>query len=93
MRSLLTTVFASGLLAFPVPSPADDGGLRALCFAPVELAARNGERIPVKREHAFDQPAPERALAPFSPVPAHLRGAIRRVNLPAGSPKLISTLR
>ncbi len=71
------------------PLAADDG-LRGLCYAPEELAARRGEEAPQKRQFAYDKPAPARTLAPFTPVAPNLRGAIRRVNLPAGSPKLIA---
>jgi peptidoglycan/xylan/chitin deacetylase (PgdA/CDA1 family) len=67
-----------------------DGGLRAKCYAPVELAARTGEQTPIKRQHDFDKPAPARELASFTPVAPALRGAIRRVKLPAGSPKLVA---
>jgi peptidoglycan/xylan/chitin deacetylase (PgdA/CDA1 family) len=77
-------------LAAAAPLAAGDGGLRAACFAPVELTARDGEKLPHKRQYAFDKPAPARTLAPFTPVPQPLRGAIRRVSLPAGSPKLIA---
>ena len=59
------------------------------CFAPSELATRPGEEHPVKGDHHFDGPAPNQSLAPFSPVPAALRGAIRRVELPKGK-KLVA---
>lgn len=80
----------ASLAALAVPALAEGGGLRAMCFTPLELAARRGEKTPVKRQYAYDKPATMRTLAPFQPVPAGLRGAIRRVNLPAGSPKLIA---
>ncbi len=66
------------------------GGLRAMCYAPVELQARKGEERPEKRRHDYDKPAAARALATFEPIDPALRGAIRRVKLPAGSPKLIA---
>ena len=59
------------------------------CYAPSDLAARPGEEHPVKGDHHFDAPAPAQLLAPFSPVPSALRGAIRRVELPKGK-KLIA---
>ena len=59
------------------------------CFAPQSLAARAGEREPVKGNRAFDRSDAPRTLAPFAPVPAHLRGAIRRVDLPKGQ-KLVA---
>lgn len=66
------------------------GGLRAMCFAPAELAARPQEQHPVKGQHAYDKPAPARQLAPYAPLAPELRGAIRRVTLPPGSPKLVA---
>lgn len=61
-----------------------------MCYAPSELAARANEHIPIKHVHDFDKPAPSRSLASFTPVAQNLRGAIRRVNLPKDSPKLIA---
>lgn len=86
----LAAIFAAA--GAPPASAADGagGGLRAMCYAPAELAARPGEKLPVKHLREFDKPAPARALASFTPVPQPLRGAIRRVNLPKGSPKLIA---
>lgn len=86
----LATAIAAGLPIHLSPASAEDGGLRAMCFAPVELAARTGEKVPQKRQYAYDKPAAARTLAPFQPVASNLRGAIRRVTLPAGSPKLIA---
>jgi len=54
------------------------------CAAPSELSAKPGEERPVKGNHRFDAPETARTLAAFSPLPAHLRGAIRRVELPKG---------
>lgn len=62
------------------------------CFAPADLAARAGERTPRKGQRAFDQPEPRVALRPFAPVSAELRGAIRRVRLPAGKKLVALTL-
>ncbi len=59
------------------------------CVTPAELASRPGEEHPVKGDHRFDAAEPARQLNPFSPVPANLRGAIRRVELPRGR-KLIA---
>lgn len=58
--------------------------LQQACF-PSSLTAIPGEEIPEKHDHRFDPP-PSRgsALAPAAAVPAPLRGAIRRVELPAG---------
>lgn len=46
--------------------------------------------MPAKRQHDYDKPEPARQLAHFQPLPQNLRGAIRRVRLPQGSPKLIA---
>jgi len=61
----------------------------AQCFAADQLAAVEGERSVRKGNHTFDKPAPARDLEAFQPVPAGLRGSIRRVTLPAGR-KLIA---
>jgi len=67
-------------------------GLLEACFPPAELAASPGEKAPRKGQHAFDRPEPSRRLAPFQPVPANLRGAIRRVSLPPGKKLVALTL-
>lgn len=69
---------------------AGEKSLQPACFAPEALRALPGEKPPIKGLHDFDKtPAADAALAPFSPVPAAQRGAIRRVTLPAGE-KLIA---
>lgn len=92
MRKVLTCLSGCLLLAAAPASTAvaDESGLRGLCFAPAELAARPGEQIPAKRQHDYDKPEPARQLAHFQPLPPNLRGAVRRVRLPQGSPKLIA---
>ncbi len=62
------------------------------CFAPEALAAKEGERKPVKGIHTFDAPMAATKLASFKPVPQNLRGAIRRVKLPAGKKLIALTL-
>lgn len=62
------------------------------CVVPAELGARPGEKSPVKGNRAFDRPEPERPLAASQPVPAALRGAIRRVDLPKGKKLIALTL-
>ncbi len=59
------------------------------CFAPDSLPVRAGDPSPVKGNHAFDRSDAAHTLAPFAPVPTHLRGAIRRVEVPKGQ-KLIA---
>lgn len=90
LTSPLLLVAATLLAAQPARAAEAAGGLRALCFAPVELAARPGEHLPVKGQRAFDKPEASRQLAPFQPVDGELRGAVRRVTLPEGSDKLIA---
>ncbi|MGB4864394.1 MAG: polysaccharide deacetylase family protein [Hyphomicrobium sp.] len=69
---------------------AQDQSIQAACFAPQALKAVVGERQPQRGIHTFDKmPAADGDLAPFSPVPPALRGAIRRVDLPKGE-KLIA---
>lgn len=62
------------------------------CFPPAELAARPQEKAPRKGQRAFDRPEPARQLHRFEPIPPHLRGAIRRVNLPPGKKLVALTL-
>lgn len=62
----------------------------AACFAPQSLPARPGEREPQKHVHTFDRSDAPQSLAAFAPLPAGLRGAIRRVDLPKGSRKLVA---
>ncbi len=63
------------------------------CFTPQSLTARPGEVTPQKHVHTFDRyDTPGQALAPFSPVPAAMRGAIRRVELPKGRKLIALTL-
>lgn len=62
------------------------------CFAPAEFAARPGEERPVKGDRRYDRPEPQSALARFDPIPAKMRGAIRRVELPPGRKLVALTL-
>ena len=62
------------------------------CFAPADLKGRPAEKPPRKRQNAFDRNEPPRPLAEFRPIPAGLRGAIRRVKLPAGRKLVALTL-
>lgn len=89
-RAILPILAAVAAATDGLATDASSSGLRGMCYAPVELVARKGEEIPEKRRHDFDKPAAARDLEPFEPVAAALRGAIRRVDLPAGSPKLVA---
>lgn len=62
------------------------------CFSPADLAARPEERQPRKGQRGFDRAEPAHPLASFTPLPASLRGAIRRVKLPPGRKLVALTL-
>lgn len=66
--------------------------MRDACFSQADLSAQAGEKAPRKGARGYDRPEPARTLHPFAPVPAHLRGAIRRVRLPAGQKLVALTL-
>ncbi|MGD9784530.1 MAG: polysaccharide deacetylase family protein [Hyphomicrobiaceae bacterium] len=98
LRSLLAGAAAAlgaVLTIAALPSPAAAEGSQQLlsaCFAPADLLARPGEKAPRKGQRAFDAPEPARKLATPPSVPALLRGAIRRVRLPAGQKLVALTL-
>ncbi len=80
-------VTLSGVSASLAADPRID--LQAACFAPSALAGDPRERQPVR----LARPASFRAATAVptgTAVAPLLRGAIRRVDLPAGSPKLIA---
>lgn len=82
---------ASAVAAEPAPRAAQPGGdLLSACFPAAALRARPEERLPVRGPATAGTTPPRRALAPFEAVPAGLRGAIRRIELPPGSRKLIA---
>lgn len=86
----LCAALATVLLALVHASaPAARAEPPAACFPPGTLAARPGERVPVKHTHVSDHSDVKRELAPLTPVPPELRGAVRRVTLPPGR-KLIA---
>jgi len=93
-RSLLAA--AAVLAALPLSDQVGGGVAHAApdsrCFASGDLAQRAGEKAPVKGIRTFDRAEPERPLAAFAPVPAHLRGAIRRVDVPPGRKLIALTL-
>lgn len=62
------------------------------CFAPAELAAKPDEKSPRKGLRGFDKPEPPRTLQPAAAVRHELRGAIRRVRVPAGRKLVALTL-
>ena len=85
-------LLAAGLMAGTVPVLAGGrGALQAACFPAQSLAARPGEVLPVKLA------APQQVrMSRWSPVegalPAAVRGAIRRVELPRGQKLIALTL-
>ena len=95
-RTLARLAAAAAVLALAAPaSAAAEQPSRALldaCFAPADLAGRPDEKAPRKGQRGFDKPEPVRALHPYAPVPTGLRGAIRRVELPAGRKLVALTL-
>lgn len=86
LRSAIAAVLLALVLACPPDAHAEPP---AACFAPQTLPARPGEQVPVKHTHVSDHSDVKRPLAPFVPVPAELRGAVRHVSLPPGR-KLIA---
>lgn len=66
-----------------LPRAAVAGPAGPACYAPAALAARPGEEIVRPRTGGAAQ-LPDIPLAAPAPVPAELRGSIRRVDLPAG---------
>jgi peptidoglycan-N-acetylglucosamine deacetylase len=82
-------VVVAVLFAMTVSAPAADA---PRCYAPPELASKVDEQRPVKGDRSFDRAEPARALAPFGPLAANMRGAIRRVELPKGKKLIALTL-
>jgi peptidoglycan/xylan/chitin deacetylase (PgdA/CDA1 family) len=84
-QSLGFALIAGGLcLPISAAASAADATLLNSCFAPGTLAAVAGEEVAVKGNHTYDSSAKIDGLAPAATVPGELRGAIRRVDLPAG---------
>jgi peptidoglycan/xylan/chitin deacetylase (PgdA/CDA1 family) len=72
-----------------VPASAQDSSLRA-CWPPESLAGKPGENLARKHMREFDAPSDGWLLDTNGEAPTGAVGAIRRVNLPAGSKKLIA---
>jgi peptidoglycan-N-acetylglucosamine deacetylase len=88
-RSLIACAIAVAVVVAGLRAAAADDGrsaLMAACWPPSALEARQGENIPVRRHVAMR--VPNVADAPAS-APAAIKGAVRRVALPAGK-KLIA---
>ncbi len=80
----------TGLVAGP--ATAAEPSLIERCWPSTALAARDGERTPVKGAPGHAQPMPPLARSTAAATPAHLQGAIRRVSLPAGQKLVALTL-
>lgn len=90
-RGLAAFCFAVGLLSTSLAAAAEAGTPGSpRCWKQEELRARPGEQKPVRGVRTFDKPEPPADLVGFDPVPAELRGAIRRVKLTDPSRKLIA---
>ena len=61
----------------------------SLCWAPDAFASAPAEKAIFKGDHRFDAPPSRTELAPYSPIPGGLRGAIRSVKI-KGPRKLIA---
>ena len=94
-QSIVRTAMAAvavGCLAHSAMA-ADRGMLQRTCFTPAELAAQLSEIKPMKGIAGAQMPPPRNVtLAAPAPLPAHLRGAIRRVDLPKGRKLIALTL-
>ncbi|MFG1478257.1 polysaccharide deacetylase family protein [Xanthobacter sp. V4C-4] len=71
-------------LAAPVGGPGGAWAAGPACYPASALAARPGEEQVEPHPRGEPITLPALALAPATPVPAALRGSIRRVELPAG---------
>lgn len=90
-RSAIVPAVSALLLGLTAPvAAADRGAIQRACFSPTALAALEGERLPVKGAIGSRIGVPKVQLSGLTPVPPQLRGAIRRVDLPKGSPKLVA---
>ncbi len=90
-RLILATLLVS--LTSQPGKAADRGALQRACFPATSLAALGSEVKPVKGAiGSAIAPPLTVALAPAVPLPAHLRGAIRRVELPKGQKLIALTL-
>lgn len=88
-------LFGSILLAATLsvsPAMSAEPGLLGRCWPANAIEARDGERTPVRGAPGHAQSIPRMALAKPEPTPANLRGAIRRVKLPAGKKLVALTL-
>ena len=85
---------ALALLAAGTSAPARAGSreLMAACWPAGAPSALIAETRPVRGNTGSFSSPPDRALAPFAPLPAAWRGAVRRVELPKGRKLIALTL-
>ena len=96
-RPVLRTSIGGILLAIALSTPADAAGpagraVQTACWPASVTGGLPGEERPVKGVPGSHQMLPATITQPALPVPAHLRGAIRRVKLPPGKKLIALTL-
>jgi peptidoglycan/xylan/chitin deacetylase (PgdA/CDA1 family) len=84
-------IAASALIPSTYAQTADQTAAPApnICWAPDAFASAPTEKAIFKGDHRYDAPPSQTELAPYSPIPAGLRGAIRSVKI-SGPRKLIA---
>lgn len=87
---LVLTALAAVSLAANARAADDVRPATSRCPSPADFASPFAEKSPRKGIRTFDRLERDRPLASFAPIPPNLRGAIRRVELPKGSRKLIA---
>ena len=78
------TIAAGLAVASASSALAGDEALLHACFSPQALAGVPGEEVAYKGIHIYDAPAKIEGFTPAPAVANSLRGAIRRVDVPAG---------
>jgi peptidoglycan/xylan/chitin deacetylase (PgdA/CDA1 family) len=83
---MFRSAIAAGALCSAVAGGASAGDRTVLnaCFTPAALAKVPGEEMAIKGSHLSDTPPSLDGVTTATSVPPQLRGAIRRVDLPAG---------
>ncbi len=87
-RFRICTAALAAAVCLGAASAADagDAATAKACFAPDALKAVDKVR---RGDRSFDAQGPEQPVAPAEPIPAELRGVVRRVDVPDGQ-KLIA---
>jgi peptidoglycan/xylan/chitin deacetylase (PgdA/CDA1 family) len=89
LRSLAAALAAAALAHAASAQSADQAAPANICWAPDAFASTPAEKAIFKGDHRFDAPPSRTELAPYSPIPGGLRGAIRSVKI-TGPRKLIA---